>query len=96
MNRLYETVTVSGRNGENPYDMKAHVSQLSQNDGSDPSAPNRTVSATRMVYGGEHTLSAGQRVEYRGQVWTVDLGEQIHTRRGRLSHKSVELQRTVG
>ena len=96
MNRLYETVTVREHNGAPAYDMRAHVSQLSQTDGSDPLAPNRTVSTTRMVYGGEHTLLAGQQIVYRGQVWTVDLGEQIHTRRGRFSHKSVELQRTTG
>lgn len=96
MQRYYETVTVREYNGAAAYDMRAHVSQLSQNDGSDPLAPNRTVSTTRMVYPGEYKLLAGQQIEYRGQVWTVDLGEQIHTRRGRLSHKSVELQRTVG
>ena len=96
MKRLYETVTVREHNGAAAYDMRAHVSQLSQNDGSDPLAPNRTVSTTRMVYGGEHTLRSGQQIEYRGQVWTVDLGEQVHTRRGRFSHKSVELKRTVG
>lgn len=93
--RFYETVTVEEHSGQQSFDMPAHVSQMSAEDRDDPTMPYSTISIMRMVFPPEFSLHTEQKVTYRGQQWRAYVGEQIHTRRGKLSHKSADLKRVT-
>lgn len=95
-NRFYETVTVRAIDGVAAFDMPCHMSMVSIIDPTTQGAPNRLIRTARMTFPPDHSVRQKQQIEYRGQVWVANYGEQIHTRRGRLLFKSADLERVTG
>lgn len=95
--RFYDTVRVLEYNGAPAYDMPCHVS-YTQSWAADDSAGGGAgsvviVGIMRIAFPKEYSLAIEQEVEYHGQTWRAYLGDQIHSRRGRVEYRTADLKR---
>lgn len=96
--RFYDTVTVRAYKGNPSYDMPCHVSYTqswaADESGGGPSGSVVViVGIMRIAFPKEYSLDIEQEVEYHGQVWRAYLGDQIHSRRGRIEYRTADLKR---
>ena len=96
--RFYDTVTVRAYKGNPSYDMPCHVSYTQswaadETGGGVPGSVVVIVGIMRIAFPKEYSLDIEQEVEYHGQVWRAYLGDQIHSRRGRIEYRTADLKR---
>lgn len=92
--RFYDTVTVRAYKGNPSYDLPCHVSYTQSWD-TIAGGPVVVVGIMRIAFPKEYSLDIEQEVEYHGQVWRAYLGDQIHSRRGRIEYRTADLKRGV-
>lgn len=91
--RFYDKVTVRSYQGSPSYDMPCHVSYTQSWDVANTGGTVVVVGIMRITFPKEYSLDIDQEVEYHGQVWRAYLGDQIHSRRGRIEYRTADLKR---
>ena len=92
--RFYDTVTVEEFKGQPAYEMKCHVSYTqSWEADSDVAGMAFAVGIMRITFPAEYELKPNQTVDYFGQVWSAYVGDQVHSRRGKIAYRTADLKR---